>query len=516
VLSLVNMSSDSELLLRYARDRCEDAFAELVRTHIDLVYSAAARRVGGDAHAAMEVTQEVFLSMSRHAQSLARHPVLNAWLHTSTRNAAANFRRREYRNERKKQQMQAMQELPSYHENSPDWESIRGFLDEALDELNEQDRQAIILRYLEGHSYPEISGILGLRDEAVRMRVGRALEKLRGLLERRGAVSTATILGGALSTHAVMGAPAGLAASVSTSVTAATSALSVTTPVIVAFHYMSMTKLSAIIIGIAAAVSIAALSYHHVTKSSDLVSPAVAPITHVSPVRETDDTLNKGLSSIVSDHRARDATRISAGTIEAEEKIAALRDVLVRLPEQSIPELKLATNGDWHSAVDGNLETTDDYRRALGKIRSSAERRFAALLQPALREYLSANREQFPTDTSQLQAFVGAEIDSTMLQRYKVVPSSEVPNVRMGGDWMITQKNLIDSEYDYHSVIGPRGSGTTNVSPSYIRDIELLKPAIKAYEAVHGKRHADLSQLSPYVTSPEQRLAIERLAKKVK
>ncbi|MBL9189404.1 MAG: hypothetical protein JNK23_18115 [Opitutaceae bacterium] len=103
------MQPDSELLLRYARDQDETAFGEIVRMHIDLVYSAALRRVGGDPHAAAEVTQDVFLALAHHAERLARHPVLNAWLHTSTRNAAANLRRRDSRREQKHQAIQAMQ-----------------------------------------------------------------------------------------------------------------------------------------------------------------------------------------------------------------------------------------------------------------------------------------------------------------------------------------------------------------------------------------------------------------------
>src|SRR5688500_5269419 len=100
------MPSDSELLLSYARDGSEAAFAEVVRGHIALVYSAAMRRVGGDPHAAAEVTQTVFVALARNAARLSKHPVLNAWLHASTRNAAANLRRREQRHERQLQEIQ--------------------------------------------------------------------------------------------------------------------------------------------------------------------------------------------------------------------------------------------------------------------------------------------------------------------------------------------------------------------------------------------------------------------------
>src|SRR5688572_21744454 len=143
------MPSDAELLLAYAHERSEAAFAELVRTHVDLVYSAALRRVGGDSHAAAEVTQEVFVAMARHAARLASHPVLNAWLHASTRNAAANLQRRDRRRERLNLEIQAMEATQSPAIAIAAWQAIREVLDDALDGLKDKDRQAIILRFFE-------------------------------------------------------------------------------------------------------------------------------------------------------------------------------------------------------------------------------------------------------------------------------------------------------------------------------------------------------------------------------
>jgi hypothetical protein len=66
------MTPDAELLRRFARTNAEDAFAELVKRHVNLVYSAALRRVGGDAHLAQDVAQTVFTDLARKAGPLAR------------------------------------------------------------------------------------------------------------------------------------------------------------------------------------------------------------------------------------------------------------------------------------------------------------------------------------------------------------------------------------------------------------------------------------------------------------
>ncbi len=141
-------------------------------------------------------------------------------------------------------------------------------------------------------------------------------------------------------------------------------------------------------------------------------------------------------------------------------KIEILKDIVNRLPEQGIPELQLAKDADWHAAVDGDLETTEDYRRALARLRGAAERRFAAIAQPALKAYLSDNKGIFPSQTAQLQPYFADAGSAAILQRYKIVQAEEVKNVRVGGDWAITQTSRVDSEFDSYMVIGPNGHGS--------------------------------------------------------
>jgi hypothetical protein len=78
------MTDDAELLRRYAAERSEEAFAELVQRHLNLVYRSALRQLGGDAHRAEDVAQSVFALLAHKAASLSGHPNLAGWLYTTT------------------------------------------------------------------------------------------------------------------------------------------------------------------------------------------------------------------------------------------------------------------------------------------------------------------------------------------------------------------------------------------------------------------------------------------------
>ncbi len=96
-----------------------------------------------------------------------------------------------------------------------DWEKLRPTLDNAMHELKETDREAILLRYFENQPFIQVGAKLGLNENAARMRVERALEKLRDIFTKRG-VATATALASVISANAVQMAPANLAATLTT------------------------------------------------------------------------------------------------------------------------------------------------------------------------------------------------------------------------------------------------------------------------------------------------------------
>ncbi len=214
------MIEDAELLRRYAEDRVEAAFAELVRRRVDLVYSVARRQCGGDAHLAEEVTQRVFADLARKAKTLAGRTVISGWLYRSAQFAASDAVRSERRRRTREQEDFLMKETTTGPgggrggEENVETERLRPLLDAALGELSEADRDAVALRFLEERPWAEVAGVLGLKEDAARKRVARALDALQGLLAKRGITSTAVALGGALGGQAGVAAPAGLAVSV--------------------------------------------------------------------------------------------------------------------------------------------------------------------------------------------------------------------------------------------------------------------------------------------------------------
>ena len=125
----------------------------------------------------------------------------------------------------------------------PEWDRLRPVLDEAMHELSERDREAILLRYFEGRAFAEVGAACGVNENSARMRVERALEKLRRRLLRRGITSTAAARGGALASQPTMAAPVGLAATVTGAALAGVTAGGGVAAAWETLKLMSMTKL---------------------------------------------------------------------------------------------------------------------------------------------------------------------------------------------------------------------------------------------------------------------------------
>src|SRR5215213_1569261 len=206
-------ADDIELLRDYVRSGSDSAFRTLVERHINLVYHVALRQTQ-NAQSAQDVTQAVFIALAEKAATIPQKTVLAGWLFRATRFAAANICRAEARREHWEQKAAQMEPTSS---TEPDLEPVAPLLNEALEQLPEIDRAAILLRFFESKSMEEIGRKLGTTEDAAKMRLYRAVVKLRNSFRRRGVVvPTATVLA-LLSAQAAQAAPTGLAAAIATS-----------------------------------------------------------------------------------------------------------------------------------------------------------------------------------------------------------------------------------------------------------------------------------------------------------
>jgi RNA polymerase sigma factor (sigma-70 family) len=205
-------TSDVELLREYATRNSETAFEALVSRHVRFVYSAALRQVR-DPHLAGEVTQAVFIILAQKAGRIHEQTILSGWFFKTTRFVALAQMRALTRRHQYEKEVQLPSEVQPVVPD-PAWEQMSPLLDEALAQLGQKDRQALLLRFFENKSLAEVGNFLGTGEDTARMRIGRALEKLRRHFLKRGVASTPAIIADIMATNSVQAAPMTLTKSI--------------------------------------------------------------------------------------------------------------------------------------------------------------------------------------------------------------------------------------------------------------------------------------------------------------
>ena len=240
-------NDDLTLLREYARSHSESAFASLVECHVNLVHSVALRQVQ-DLHLAEDVTQAVFIILARKAGTLGDNTILSGWLCRVARYVSCRALRGEWRRQQREQEayMQSTLNKPP----SETWMQIAPLLDAAMEKLNRKDHDALVLRYFENKNFSEVGTALGTGEDTARMRVNRALEKLRRFFKKRGIDSTTAVIAEQISAHSVQAAPVALAKTVTAVAIAkgATVSLSTLTLIKGALKIMAWTNMKTAIV----------------------------------------------------------------------------------------------------------------------------------------------------------------------------------------------------------------------------------------------------------------------------
>ena len=199
---------DRELLRRFAEDRDEPAFAQLVRRYSPLVAAAGRRAAGGGRRAAADAddaAQHAFFSLAKNAAKLVDRMgpdrTLGGWLYRVAVNAVLQAKRGETARRRREA---VVAEVPNRRFAPPDRPAetadVLAVLDEELAALPAAERGAVVLCHLEGRTQREAATACGTPFGTFRRRLDRGRSLLRKRLEARGVLAAPAVFVAALAT----------------------------------------------------------------------------------------------------------------------------------------------------------------------------------------------------------------------------------------------------------------------------------------------------------------------------
>ncbi len=186
---------EDEQLAHALREGDEIAYEVLVNRFQQPVYNLV-YRLTSDPGDANDVAQEVFFKVFRNIGSFRNQSSLKTWIYRIAVNEAHNYRRWFFRHRRKEVELDSpangsatVEDTVSDAGRSPyDYvldRETHSLIEEALSRINPAFRTAVVLRDIEGLSYGEIAGILGISIGTVKSRILRGREALRHSLAGR-------------------------------------------------------------------------------------------------------------------------------------------------------------------------------------------------------------------------------------------------------------------------------------------------------------------------------------------
>ncbi|MEO5959899.1 MAG: hypothetical protein ABIZ49_07565, partial [Opitutaceae bacterium] len=364
---------------------------------------------------------------------------------------------------------------------------------------------------------------LGTTDDAAQKRVTRALDQLRTFFLRRGITITAAGLATDLSAHALQSAPTGLGLTISTAATA----LSGTAASIAAVEATKAIAMTTLQKSVAVAVLTLALGtgVYEATvfarQRSDLVvqeQEAVALNAQLQRARGEDLAALNRLKSTEAQIDSRLASAVGDAALESklrnwQANLDQLRNALKQRPNLSIPELQLLSDDVWFdAATKAKSDSDDDVRRTLADLRQQATWRMAEKIRVSLNAYLKASDGTLPDRIDQLRPFFNPPIESTWLERYKMLHTGKLSEVtERNRPEIVGLTSYADLEYDRWVTFGPNSSASGDNAMN-----DNVFSARFAFEAAHGTRAETAAQLMPYLKWPASEAAVQKYLDQLK
>jgi RNA polymerase sigma factor (sigma-70 family) len=339
--------TDAYLLRQFSESGNERYFAELVARYQQMVFATAKRMCGNDADA-QDVAQQVLIVLARRAGELEQVKNLGAWLHKvavleSKKSISKSMRTR-------KREESAFRRESSEQSGETLAEKLGPELDEALDDLKEEDRAVLNLHYLQGRSFKAIAEEHGGAAGTWQKRSVRALQKLAQQLQRKGVtVSSVTLL----SVFTAGRAEAGLSSAVQKSIVelAAQTVSGSTTSGVASGFFAAKTGAAACLL------AGAALSYTYLS----VVQENVENPSHTNHVMEESAQPNRFLWDPVSSRSVSNSVEFSISLIQSavgeydlleqvdRREESRLKNLMFTVPAEYLEEVSMILMGTHHS-----------------------------------------------------------------------------------------------------------------------------------------------------------------------
>lgn len=402
------LQRDDQLIAEFSDLRSEQAFVALLERHLNLVFATALRLVG-DRGIAEEITQSVFVTLAQSAGKLGRHPTIAGWLYQTTLNKSRERLRSELRRHRREQI--AVKLETAEIEGDSVWSALVPLLDEALLELRETDRLAVIMHFMEEQSFREVGAVLGVGEDAARKRIDRCLDQLTAFFRKRGFAVPVIAAGTPLFAFSSQAVPIGLAASVTTASLAAAPAVGASVG-LGAMNILGMTKLQITVVSVIVAAGV--------------TTPLVLQHQSLNRLRHENQTLHRQVGEVAqlreeAERLSKLAAQSNALTGEQLSELLRLRGQVGLLRQQTN---ELATLRREKDQLRANLDAT---QRRASQIGSPGENEVATakavIFNPAtaIAEKLTA---------LQILRFADARSDDVVKQMVQAYRSTRDPDAR--------------------------------------------------------------------------------------
>ena len=168
------------MLVRRILEGQVELYQVLVERYREEFGRYATAMLGGDVDDAADALQEAFIRAYRSLASCRDPERFKAWLFRIVSNQCHNARRARH----KHASLDRIEEPEDRAATKRvDNSEIGQTIEEALNELTAEQREAFVLKHVEGYSYTEMAGLLEVGEDALKMRVHRARDELRRKLE---------------------------------------------------------------------------------------------------------------------------------------------------------------------------------------------------------------------------------------------------------------------------------------------------------------------------------------------